>query len=365
MNKTKFIKNGCYYKKIKSRKLSVDFMMILLILGLLCIPSVASLTALDGPDGGSKTIDSDSKTSVTGDEPVDKSTESTVSDETSTSSDTGSAFLDDTNTDSSSSTNVLDEKSSYDSNNLLLTGNESKDYVYSQEDNKSINAFNDSSLTDENVYNGSNERVVSEDEIVSISENKLGYLSSGMEKEIIILNFEDMESVKFVPSTDLEEVNFTIIKLKDKPEEIIDPSYEHMSVYKYLDIKLTANDTYIDEDEVYSLEFKFKVEKTWINNYTIDKETIKLIRYHDGIWQNLSTTFNSENETCIYYTASSPGFSTYAVVGSTIVENNLTYGTGNANVPWLVIFAFIVLLTMVLVFVLFKARYIYLKDDNN
>ena len=60
------------------------------------------------------------------------------------------------------------------------------------------------------------------------------------------------------------------------------PKFEKLGVLKK---ELEA-----EEKEIKSLEFKFKVEKTWIDENEIEEDTIKLIRYHDGIWQNLSTS---------------------------------------------------------------------------
>ena len=82
------------------------------------------------------------------------------------------------------------------------------------------------------------------------------------------------------------------------------------------------------------------------------------MRYHDGEWQNLNTTLLDEDETYVYYEAETPGCSTFAVVGSRVIEIKET-GTGGFDIPWIVIFGFTVLSVFVLGVIIFKGRIIY------
>ncbi|UCF49237.1 MAG: PGF-pre-PGF domain-containing protein [Thermoplasmatales archaeon] len=357
-------------KRILHKKFLINFIVFFLILEFLLIPfSVTSLVLTDNPDGDEMSTPSlptvdDSTTNSGGDssskdEAPAGSDDKSSADNTSNGSSDDSSVVNDTSTEPSDDDIIVDDKISDSSDGSSIEDDLSNE---SSLDNL-IDDKNDS-LVDDNLTYAPNERNVSTDEIVSISENTLGDLSSGMETEVNIEYFEDIDSVTLTPATDLEEVKVTIIKLKDKPEEIIDPPKKDVSVYNYLDIKLVANDTYVEEDELESLEFKFKVEKSWIYNNKVDRSTIKLIRYHDGIWQNLSTTIISENESYIYYTSQSPGFSTFAVVGSKVVEKGESYSSDNVNIPWSIIIGFILLLTIMLIFILIKARYIYLKDES-
>ena len=368
-------------KKILSKKLFINFIVIFLILELLSIPfSAASFTSSDGLDGNSKSTDTDGSPPAVGNEPSDSGSDSMVSGDTPTDSSDDSTVEDDNPTDTSSDSIDADDNPTESNCDSYATDDKTSDsddnsYVFDDKysDSSGNNSFSDDKTTepsgsslinDDNFQYAPNERMVSNDEIVSKTENTLGDLTSGIETELNLESSEDIECVKLTPATNLEEVKVTIIKLKDKPEEIIDPPHMNVSIYKYLDMKLITNDTYVKEDEINSLEFKFKVEKTWITDNKIDKSTVKLIRYHDGVWQNLSTELNDENETYAYYTAVSPGFSTFAVVGSKVVEKSESYGSDDISIPWSIIFAFIMALTIMLVIILFKARYIYLKDDS-
>ena len=353
-------------KKITARKLLICYIVIFLLLELLFIPFVAtSSPPANGFDTNNNTTDSSGGPLVGDDTSAGSGDNSYVDDDKPTDSSDGSLYVDDTSTSSGDNSYVVDDKSSDSSSSSLIvddtsTGSDSNSY--SDNNNNNPTNFSTSPYLDENYY-APNERTVPVEEIESIAENKLGDLSSGQEKEVTIEYFKDIDSVKLSAATNLKEVKVTIIKLKDKPEDIIDPPKKDISVYKYLDIKLTSNDTYVQEADLRSLEFKFRVETAWIKNNKIDKETIKLIRYHDSIWQNLTTVLVSENETYVYYTAESPGFSTFAVVGSKVVEKNESYVTEEISIPWSIIFAFIISLIIMLVIILFKARYIYLKED--
>jgi cell division septation protein DedD len=73
------------------------------------------------------------------------------------------------------------------------------------------------------------------------------------------------------------------------------------------------NPSYISNASV-----KFSVEKAWVIANNIDVNTIALYRFKNGIWNKLSASKVSENETLIFYLASTPGFSPFAIAGEKI-----------------------------------------------
>ena len=380
MRRTFNINNRHLCKSLLNKKLLINLIVLFFVLELLLMPfTVASLTSSDGFDGFSKTSDSDNNPPAVGAAPSDSDSSTVVNDDTSTNSDSGTDVVDDTKTDTNSDSTTVDSTPTDTTDNTYTTNDKTSDsssdsYVVDDKSmdsddsnlllDKNLTDSPDKTLLDDTSYYAPNERIVSTDEIVTKTENTLGDLTSGIETDIKLKSSADIDSVKLTPSTDLENVTVTVIKLKDKPEEIIEPPEKNVTIYKYLDIKLIANYTFIDEEEISSLEFKFKVEKTWVADNNIDKYTVKMIRYHDGVWQNLSTELINENETSISYTVESPGFSTFAVVGSKVIEKSESYGSDDVSIPWSIIIAFIMILTIMLVFILFKARYIYLKEDK-
>jgi PGF-pre-PGF domain-containing protein len=61
----------------------------------------------------------------------------------------------------------------------------------------------------------------------------------------------------------------------------------------------------------------FKVEKSWIQDKNIDRSSITLNRYNDTKWNSLPTSLLGEDDRYMYFTAKTPGFSTFTITGKT------------------------------------------------
>ena len=338
------IKKKYLMKKSLFRKILISFIATLFLINLF---STTLLASSDEP-ASTLAVDNIASDSISDTSKVDNIASDSISDTSEVDNIASDSISDTSEVDNIASDSVSDTSEVDNIPSVVLDT--------SEVDNIPSDSVSD---TSDLVNVAPNERVVPIEEIESIVENTLGDLPMEEEKEITTDKSMSIDGIKFTPAKNLEEVEVVVIKLKDKPIEIIDPPKKNISVYNYLDIKLISNDTYVEEDDIKSLEFEFKVEVAWINNNKIDKGTIRLIRYHDGEWQNLSTTLISENETYLYYTTESPGCSTFAVVGSKIVENSESYVTDKVSIPWTIICIITVLLIIILVIVLFKARYIY------
>ncbi|WP_445475544.1 PGF-pre-PGF domain-containing protein [Methanococcoides methylutens] len=59
----------------------------------------------------------------------------------------------------------------------------------------------------------------------------------------------------------------------------------------------------------------FKVSWEWVNENNIDLSTIRLMRFHDGEWQELPTIEMSDDGEFLYFNAQTPGFSVFSIVG--------------------------------------------------
>jgi PGF-pre-PGF domain-containing protein len=220
------------------------------------------------------------------------------------------------------------------------------------------------------LYNNSSEENNTEFvEITSTSETDLGEITEG--KETIINPENEQESgisqVIFTSSSALKEVKFTVSSYSGKPYEVTDIAVDENvtpTIYKYLDIKLTSNETYVGETGIASMTFTFTVEKSWIFEKNIDKQTVEMLRYHDDEWQHLNTTLISENDTVIVYEAETPGLSTFAVVGSEIVEVSASYVEETNEISWILNVVIIFSSTIILGVVLVKARFIYKNETK-
>lgn len=170
-----------------------------------------------------------------------------------------------------------------------------------------------------------------------------------------------IQRVEFTSSSNQKNVTLKVSNLKEKPAEVTNELNitDTSKVYKYLDIKLTADDEYIGESGISTMKFTFTVEKAWIKNQSIDKYSIKLMRYHNDTWQELNTTYVNETEDMLYYEAFTPGLSVFAVVGNTIVEDSGAIVDGSTQVPWWISLGVIASSSTLLGIVLVKKRYIY------
>jgi PGF-pre-PGF domain-containing protein len=103
-------------------------------------------------------------------------------------------------------------------------------------------------------------------------------------------------------------------------------------VYKYLNIWV-GNGGFGDSKNIENGVVYFKVEKSWIQNKNIDKSSIVLNRYNDSKWNKLPTSVSGEDASYLYYTANTPGFSPFAIIGKTIAIGNGTQTSVNEAQP--------------------------------
>ena len=175
------------------------------------------------------------------------------------------------------------------------------------------------------------------------------------------------KKVSFTTKTDIYNVKIKIEKLANLTEKIPDILYikyqDNGNVYNYYNITITSNDIEINESDIESGIITIEISKNWFRENNVSNNSVVMFRYHNNTWNNLTTThLEIENETFEFYEVLTPGFSTFAVVGSKIIE---TKPIGKQEgLPWMLIFVFIILSVVVLVAVLFKARYIYVKKDD-
>jgi PGF-pre-PGF domain-containing protein len=205
--------------------------------------------------------------------------------------------------------------------------------------------------------------------LVSIDE-----VSSGETEEISGEELEGtgVDSVAFTAAADLTDVQMTVEKLVDKPEEIIDnPVLEFTTVsekayvYLYLDLNLTSGNETLGEGEIESITISFKVDKEWLDGYNISYENVILLRYYLGQWIPLNTTITSENDTYVFYEAITTGTSTFVIIGSAEIPASQPPSDdqpGGLPVIWIV-GAIIAIIILVIAF-LFKSGFLYLEKES-
>lgn len=198
-----------------------------------------------------------------------------------------------------------------------------------------------------------------------VTQKSLGNISAEDLIEIPMEHVSEtgVSEVTFQLTEPYSNVELILVVLPQKPIEITqDPQYSGI-VYHYLDITLTSDDLPVADTSIRSMTITFTVLQSWVNEHTIDKNTIHLARYHNGNWHNLTTTLLNENTTMLRYQAQIPGLSTFAVVGSQVIEVN-PYQEHLPEIPWIVIIGIVVIASILLIALLFKAGYIYREDKQ-
>ncbi len=103
-------------------------------------------------------------------------------------------------------------------------------------------------------------------------------------------------------------VNVKRVEKSDMPSStssaLSNIAYQYMEITKSSSLK----DTAISEGKI-----EFKVEKSWLTQNKLDKNAVALFRYADSKWNELKANILKEDDKLVYYSASTPGFSYFAV----------------------------------------------------
>jgi PGF-pre-PGF domain-containing protein len=158
---------------------------------------------------------------------------------------------------------------------------------------------------------------------ISVGENGVASVTV-QSATAVVVNFETAQPVKSITvSTDaaVENISVQAQQLSAKPSAVPEPTSVKpgILVSHYLDI--TVSPTATTSVSVENAVIEFKVLKSWLTDNNIDPATVSLMEY-DTSWTELTTTATSEDATYKYYSATTSGFSTFAVVGRAIVTDS-------------------------------------------
>lgn len=83
-----------------------------------------------------------------------------------------------------------------------------------------------------------------------------------------------------------------------------------MDIYKYIEIKTKNlnNDNFDGE-----VKIGFSVERNWIESNNLGRADVALYRFADEKWNQLPTNFVDERGDIFLYSATTPGFSYFAI----------------------------------------------------
>ncbi|NOZ80711.1 MAG: PGF-pre-PGF domain-containing protein, partial [DPANN group archaeon] len=115
-----------------------------------------------------------------------------------------------------------------------------------------------------------------------------------------------VSEVHFKVKRDIGQIDFTVTELPVQPVAVGKPS---LKVQSYLQFEMDgAGDNDIDGATI-----TFRVPVSWLDENGHAAEDIVLLRWHGGVWQELVTKVTKVEAAYVYFEASSPGFSYFAI----------------------------------------------------
>ncbi len=198
----------------------------------------------------------------------------------------------------------------------------------------------------------------------TVYETPIGNITTGENTTIIPENPGEtiIDSIQISTKTNLTNATLVIVKLNMKPVEVKNTS-ANLTIFAFLDISLLSNGVPVQEIDIGSITIKFKVERQWITDQKIDATTIALARYHQNDWQLLPILRYQRRYYLRVFHRGLPG-SLYVRGGRIQVVEINPYQSGMPEIPWSVIIGIVVVASILLVIVLFKAGYIYRAEET-
>jgi PGF-pre-PGF domain-containing protein len=122
----------------------------------------------------------------------------------------------------------------------------------------------------------------------------------------------DLTQIAISVKNKVASVQINITKLDAKPEET--PAL--VNVYRYIRVDKKN----IEDENISEVKIVFKVEKSWIASNNINPDTIALYRYTTK-WEKLNTIKKGADSEYLYYEATSPGLSYFAIAGEKSIQS--------------------------------------------
>jgi len=146
-----------------------------------------------------------------------------------------------------------------------------------------------------------------------IETKTISNISSGKTGSITLSKSNDfkIQEISIIPNKDVANVQITVKESSLPSGTSVPVASTQGLVLKYVEITKRN----IDDTDFSSVKIKFKVEKSWITNNSLDSNRVNLYRLTGNTWQKLSTNVLSSDASYMYYEAESPGLSLFAIAG--------------------------------------------------
>ncbi len=157
---------------------------------------------------------------------------------------------------------------------------------------------------------------------VQVKELSQAYISSGNSVKFDFPNnATNIVYLSFDSKKTAGKTTATVEMLKNKSS--LSPEMPEGKVYNYLNIWVGNSGYGSTEGNLENAVICFKVEKSWIRDKCIDKSSIALNRYNENKWNKLPAVFLREDDQYLYFTAKTPGFSSFAITCRLTAKENV------------------------------------------
>jgi PGF-pre-PGF domain-containing protein len=127
----------------------------------------------------------------------------------------------------------------------------------------------------------------------------------------------EIVTVDFDPKKSFGKTTAIVEMLKNTSSIVKEPAPG--TVYRNVNIWV-GNSGFSSPENLENARVSFRVSKAWITEHGISENAVTLYRYSENAWNPLPTVLSGEDEVYFYFTAETPGFSTFAISGT---EHNI------------------------------------------
>ena len=128
-------------------------------------------------------------------------------------------------------------------------------------------------------------------------------MSTGSDDEATV------RSINLSVNDAVENVTLVVAVADSKPDAVNRVSPQRR-VYAYVEIENNIN-----ESVVQNATITFVVSRRWLDSNRVDRDTVELMRFRNGGWVGLDTSFVRERGDDVTFSAVTPGFSVFAITG--------------------------------------------------
>ena len=134
-----------------------------------------------------------------------------------------------------------------------------------------------------------------------------------------------VQSINLSANETVNNVTVVVAVADSKPDLVGRNVPSSKRVYAYVEIENNINES----DFQINATITFTVSRSWLDSNRIDRDTVELLRFSNGRWMTLETSFVSQTGDVVTFSAVTPGFSVFAITG--VRSSSSSGGSGGGS----------------------------------